>query len=455
MTTLPSVSCNDLVDSDWGRAEMRGPPVGILQRFSFKFESARSNWVNKKGRSNNNKLRTANSKFAMGVEKDTKELSRVTSRRNSFHRDTCLDEVSKDSRKPWSKPKAHSKIGYFSEIDFKKYESKPHRQDRRIEEVAAVYKQAVSESMYGLTPINPKGDGMSQNGFEETQMVGLEKIIRHRIQVRGYYLYFISSLLWFLVYVSSLYLEKVDVGVSHAITRSALDTIVFDIFGEGTGSYGYTESKLGTVNYLQSHQQILDWINSSILERVFVDAICGDGICGETEFPGFGRFGCAADCGSFQNVTAVTVDLTSFMKSKPIINLNKWDISHVIPSMKADPRYRWNIYSESLGDYVFLGDREEGQITVDLLDGVYWFELFQTGQSSLNVSAEDMYLNGYIVAGTVPKREARTAYEYGDYREFLSTTISMLDAMYNYCYSSDVPRNLDGTEDMVSSFARP
>ena len=344
----------------------------------------------------------------------------------------------------------NSRFGYFSSIH-----ADEHGKLRRLEEINTIYKQASSESTFGLTPIDNGAGGLSQAGFEEIQKVGLEKIILHRVRVRGQYLYFLSTLVWFSIYVCSAYFQNIDVHVANMVTRSTMNSLVFDIFARGTGSYGYTESKLGTLNFLQSETDVLGWINESIIERVFVDAICGDGICSETEIPGVGRFGCASDCGSFQNVTAVNVDLTSFMKSKPVINLNKWDISHVIPSMKADPRYRWNIYSESLGDYVFLGDREEGQVTVDLLDGVYWFELFQTGQSSLNVSAEDMYLNGYIVAGTVPKREARTAYKYGDYREFLSTTISMLDAMYNYCYSSDVPRNLDGTEDMVSSFVRP
>jgi hypothetical protein len=381
------------------------------------------------------------------VEGNASDVVRKMSRRDS--RDPGADGNPKEHRKLLSTPRSQSKVGYFSDIDFKKFYTKTSGQDRRLEEVQAVYKQAMAQSLYGLTPINPKEDGISQNGFEETQMVGLEKILRHRIQIRGYYLYFISSFLWFLVYVCSLYLEKVDVQVSCAITRSALNTVVFDVFNVGAGSYGYTDSKLGTVNYLQSQQEILDWINSSILSRVFVDAICGDGICSDTEFPGVGRFGCSADCGSFQNVTAVTIDLTSFMRSKPIINLNKWDISHVIPSMRADARFRWNIYSESLGDYVFATDQEEGQVTVDLLDGVYWFELYQTGQSSLNISAEDMYLNGYIVAETVPKREARTAYKYGDYREFLSSSVAMMDAMYDYCYSSDIPRNLDGSEDVV------
>jgi hypothetical protein len=64
-------------------------------------------------------------------------------------------------------------------------------------------------------------------------------------------------------------------------------------------------------------------------------------------------------------------------------------------------------------------------------------------------------LNGYIVAETVPKREARTAYKYGDYREFLSSSVAMMDAMYNYCYSSDIPRNQDGSEDMVRCVSPP
>ena len=374
------------------------------------------------------------------MENHSKDIDRKVSRKSSS---SSVANKSRTSRK------SNSKFGYFSEIDFTKYENKFHGRERRHEEVEAVYRQAMAESMYALTPVDPKGDGMSQNGFKETQLVGLEKIVRERIRKRSLYFNFLFSLIWFLVYVSSLYLEKVDVQISNSITRSALDTIVSDVFEIGVGSYGYTESKLGTINFLQTQQQILDWINSSILERVFVDAICGDGICSDTEFPGFGRFGCVADCGAFTNVTSVTIDLVSFMNSKPIIAIDKWDISHVIPTLEADPRYRWNIYSESLGDYIFLGDQQEGQATVDLMDGVYWFELYQTGQSSLNVSAEDMYLNGYIVAGTVPKREAQTAYQYGDYREFLSTTVAMMDAMYNYCYSTDVPRNADGTEDMV------
>ena len=339
---------------------------------------------------------------------------------------------------------SRSQVGYFSSIYFD-----DHGKHRRLEEVNALYKQVSAQSLYGLSPIDDGSVGLSQNAFDEMQKVGLEKLLRHRIEFRGQYLRFASILVWFCVYVSAAYFQSIDVQVASLVTRSTMDSLVLDISKRGSGSYGYADSKLGTTNYLKSFEDILGWINESIIETVFVDAICGDGICSETEFPGFGRFGCTADCGSYQNVTAVTIDLVSFMNSKPIINLDKWDISHVIPTLKANPRFRWNIYSETLEDYIFSEDQEEGEVTVNLLDGVYSFELYQTAESSINVSAEDMYLNGYIVAGTVPPREALTAYKYGDYREYLSTTIAILDAMYNYCYSSGIPLNPDGTEDMV------
>jgi hypothetical protein len=341
------------------------------------------------------------------------------------------------------------KVGYFSKIEFGKYQDVASGRNRRIEEVKAVYRQALSQSQYGLTPINPHEDGITQSSFKDIQMVGLEKILRRKMQFRGNYVQFIASLLWFVVYVCALFLEKTDVDVACAMTRASLNTIVSDVYITGVKPYGYTHSDLGTASYLQSPKHVLQWLNSSIISRVFVDDVCGDGICSAMEFPGVGRFGCSTDCGAFENVTAITIDLVSFMKSKPVMHLNKWDISHIVPRMQADPKFRWNIYSETLGEYVFAEDRDEGKVTVDLLDGVYRLELYQTGQSSLNVSAEDMYLNGYIVAETVPDREAKTVYKYGDYREFLASSISIMDAVYKYCYSSDTPRKTDGSEDMV------
>ena len=37
--------------------------------------------------------------------------------------------------------------------------------------------------------------------------------------------------------------------------------------------------------------------------------MCGDGECSQAEFPGFGRFGCTADCGPYTHLTRLSVEI--------------------------------------------------------------------------------------------------------------------------------------------------
>eukprot|EP00897_Mesotaenium_endlicherianum_P009263 jgi/Mesen1/8365/ME000464S07769 len=44
---------------------------------------------------------------------------------------------------------------------------------------------------------------------------------------------------------------------------------------------------------------IYSWLNDTIINTIYKDAECGDGVCSAPEeYPGFGTFGCQADCGS-------------------------------------------------------------------------------------------------------------------------------------------------------------
>ena len=52
----------------------------------------------------------------------------------------------------------------------------------------------------------------------------------------------------------------------------------------------------------------------------------------------------------------------------------------------------------------------------------------QTQIVSTLVPAEDFFTNTNIVASSVPPREAVTAYAYGDYREFLAVSTSIMDS---------------------------
>ncbi|KAK9819873.1 hypothetical protein WJX72_003501 [[Myrmecia] bisecta] len=65
-------------------------------------------------------------------------------------------------------------------------------------------------------------------------------------------------------------------------------------------------------NVYESSDDVYSWLQGT-LTTVWVDPICGDGIC-ETpfEFASYGRFGCRADCGKLaeiQNLTTVQIDL--------------------------------------------------------------------------------------------------------------------------------------------------
>lgn len=62
------------------------------------------------------------------------------------------------------------------------------------------------------------------------------------------------------------------------------------------------------------------------MQNVWVDPVCGDGICeAPFEFASYSRFGCRADCGRLQdvqNLTTVQVDVY-------------WDFSHPVGSIPA------------------------------------------------------------------------------------------------------------------------
>ena len=64
----------------------------------------------------------------------------------------------------------------------------------------------------------------------------------------------------------------------------------------------------------------------------------------------------------------------------------------------------------------------------------------QTQIVSNKVPASDFFANTNIVAFTVPPREAETAYAYGDYREFLSVSASVMDAAVRSLKSAAVKK---------------
>ncbi|CAI5484977.1 unnamed protein product, partial [Closterium sp. Yama58-4] len=69
------------------------------------------------------------------------------------------------------------------------------------------------------------------------------------------------------------------------------------------------------------------WLNNSIIENFWQDPPCGDGLCDQPlEFPAFGRFGCEADCGTFPNLTSVSVHFTTSFSSSEALAVSSWNL---------------------------------------------------------------------------------------------------------------------------------
>ena len=62
---------------------------------------------------------------------------------------------------------------------------------------------------------------------------------------------------------------------------------------------------------LSGVSEVYDWIGAFV-GPAWKDPRCGDGVCeAPIEFPGFGRFGCAPDCGVAKNLTTLEVEVES------------------------------------------------------------------------------------------------------------------------------------------------
>ena len=59
----------------------------------------------------------------------------------------------------------------------------------------------------------------------------------------------------------------------------------------GAGGYFNGQGQPGATGLISSSDDIIDWLNRSVLPVVFKDSTCGDGQCDPEEQKGIGRFG--------------------------------------------------------------------------------------------------------------------------------------------------------------------
>ena len=53
---------------------------------------------------------------------------------------------------------------------------------------------------------------------------------------------------------------------------------------------------------------IFAWLRNTF-GPIWSDPVCGDGECSTGEYPGFGRFGCTADCGTYEYLVPLEIEV--------------------------------------------------------------------------------------------------------------------------------------------------
>lgn len=188
----------------------------------------------------------------------------------------------------------------------------------------------------------------------------------------------------------------------------------------------------------------------NIVGRTFSDPACGDGVCeSPDEFPGFGRFGCIPDCGRYKKTTKATVKMEDFFQySKSVASAfhpdngkaSEWDFSGIIDKEKEiHPDFRWNIWSDTMGDYIFaehqmpLNATKQKEV-VDLPDGNFELRLFQYRKISEEVSKVTIYNQLKMLRNSLPKRTAQADYAYGDKLEAIAAGAVFMQQVNDYCF---------------------
>jgi len=204
-----------------------------------------------------------------------------------------------------------------------------------------------------------------------------------------------------------------------------------------------------------------DWLKATSISRIFSDPACGDGVCDSPdEFPGFGRFGCIPDCGRYKKTTKINVKLEDFFEySKSQTNamhpdnskMSNWDFTPILDKSKEIyPEYRWNLWSDTMGEYIFaeaqMPTTQPNGYPVDVPDGRLELRLFQHRKVSEEVDVGTIFDQLYLLPTTLPKRTALTDFTYGDKLEAIASAAVFMKQVNDWCYG--------GTADQTPSVCK-
>ncbi len=275
--------------------------------------------------------------------------------------------------------------------------------------------------------------------LRQRQIDGMTHLVDDRIDRNSNYTACFCLTVFFLVTCSTVIFQR-RVDAAFFVEGNMLDILSGDLEFE---EYGVTRQEL------TRGEEFYDFVGN-IVDRTFSDPACGDGVCeSPDEFPGFGRFGCIPDCGRYKKTTKATVKMEDFFQySKSVTGAfhpdngkaSEWDLSGIIDKTKdIHPDYRWNIWSDTMEDYIFAEHQmplnaTKSKEVVDLPDGRFELRMFQYRKVSDEVSKVTIYNQLKMLRNSLPKRTAQADYAYGDKLEAIAAGAVFMQQVNDYCF---------------------
>jgi len=124
----------------------------------------------------------------------------------------------------------------------------------------------------------------------------LKVFLKDRLNVRSAYWAFMLYVTFLALYLGLLY-QQADVESAYDVT-STIEAVLLPKKEATDDIDKLYEDKSAVFSYLRN-----------TFGPIWSDPVCGDGECSTGEYPGFGRFGCVADCGVYAYLVPVEVQV--------------------------------------------------------------------------------------------------------------------------------------------------
>ena len=210
----------------------------------------------------------------------------------------------------------------------------------RLEKLEAMLAEKAATSKVTLDSVE------RQAVQRERQVDGMLHMVEDRLERTARY-HACFGLTAFIIFFAVVLVLQRDVPETYSIASAIFTTLVGDLPMETMA--------------LTSKDDFTTWFGEKLVNQVFTDSYCGNGVCeSPDEYPGFGRFGCIADCGYYLKRTTITIDLKDYAQSTKgdgfldQTGAVDWDISDI--RMLVLPDFRYNIWSETMGAFLFEED---------------------------------------------------------------------------------------------------